>query len=302
MVRSETDPKYAEYLDSKLDAIKKVKNARIEEQRKIEKEQNDKIAAKQNEYNAIKTDVLKKEDELKGYYNRLDKLEVLEYEGKLDANTKEEKILILGTIRELDNSITRLNENIKTVNTELEKIIEDANKQRQAAGQTVEVLPEFLDPAFIVESENFKIFNSKLSDDYPFQEPIEQFLLKIKNTAILINSNGTPKFKTNVLNFTRFNDWRYEMLEAFKEKKQMMFVPDYLKGWDMTFDVGPQWVEVKYDFKKLEKNALLPILSAKITEIENDKNCPKYLRDYIPPSKAEKILNDELTSRTSSYS
>jgi hypothetical protein len=219
----------------------------------------------------------------------------------LDANAKEEKIIILGKISELDNSIKSLNENIKTVNTELEKIIEDVNKQRQAAGQIVGVLPEFLEPTFIVESENFKIFSSKLSDDYPFQEPIEQFLLKIKNTAILTNSNGTPKFNTNVLNFTRFNDWRYRMLEAFKEKKQMMFVPDYLKGWDMTFDVGPQWVEVKYDFKNLEKNTLLPILSARITEIEEDPACPKYFRDYIPPAMAEKILNDELTSRSTPY-
>ena len=297
-VRQETDPNFAEYLALKESTRKQVLEARINEQKEIEAAQNKKIEDKRNEYEKIRADYVTKGNIIANFREDLEGLYIELHDYPDDQDLIQDIFQLEANIKSINAEAERLNEQVVILNHELEEIIAEVNKQRNAQQQTVNVLPDFVDPAFIVETDNFKIFEQRLATEYDgFTQEITQFLKNIKNPELLQNSDGSPKFNTKILNFTKFQNARKTLINNFITANQLMFLPNYLKGWDMTFIVGPKFVEVKYDFKNLDKNKLLPVLSTKITEIEEDPACPKYVRDFIPKFEADTFLNDILTSR-----
>lgn len=80
----------------------------------------------------------------------------------------------------------------------------------------------------------------------------------------------------------------------------LMYLPDYLKGWNMFFRVGPEFVVVHKDFENLNKNSIKRILEQEIKAIENDEDCPKYLKEQVSAEQVSSLLTDGIVSSTQS--
>lgn len=89
----------------------------------------------------------------------------------------------------------------------------------------------------IKENNNFKIYDQFIDQNYNlFCISVDKFIKTVKNPEVLLNPNGTPKFYT-LLNFTKFLSFREQEIKRFQETNSLMFLPDYLKGWLITYTV-----------------------------------------------------------------
>jgi hypothetical protein len=57
---------------------------------------------------------------------------------------------------------------------------------------------------------------------------------------------------------------------------------------------------VHKDFENLNRNSIKRILEQEIKAIENDEECPKYLKEEVSPEYVSSLLTDGIVSSTQS--